>query len=86
MGRARKRRTREENANMTCYMRHLTSMFETLELEYDKPNRTRVDAALRRLLGMGPEQHCTEIWAAYKALSDDERANLVPRVREALGL
>lgn len=71
---------------MTCYMRHLEDVFVALGLEYDKPNRTRVDAALRPLLGMGPQQHCPEIWAAYKALSDSERAALVPQIAKALGL
>jgi hypothetical protein len=35
---------------------------------------------------MGPEKHCPEIWAAYKALSEMERAALVPGIRDALGL
>lgn len=71
---------------MTCYMRHLDGVFVALGLDYDQANRKRVDAALRPLLGMGAEQHCPEIWAAYKALSDDERAALVPQIATALGL
>jgi len=71
---------------MTCYMRHLTDVFETLGLEYDAANRKRVDAALRPLLGMGSEQHCPEVWAAYKATPDDERAALIPQIAAALRL
>ena len=70
---------------MTCYMRHLTDVFEALELEYDAANRKRLDAALRPLLGLGTEPHCPEVWAAYKALSDEERLSLVPGLRETLG-
>jgi hypothetical protein len=67
-------------------MRHLEGVFVALGLEYDKANRQRVDAALRPLLGMGAEQHCPEIWGAYKALSDDERTALVPEIAKALGV
>jgi hypothetical protein len=67
-------------------MRHLTGMFELLDLEYDAKNRKAVDAALKPLLGLDGSAHCPEVWAAYKALSDDEREALVPGVRTALGL
>ncbi len=30
---------------MSCYMRHLRSWFDDLDLEYDQPNRKRVDVA-----------------------------------------
>jgi hypothetical protein len=71
---------------VTCYMRHLTGMFELLGLESDQTTRKRVDAALKPLLGLEPGAHCPEVWAAYKALSEDERDALVPGVRTALGL
>jgi len=69
---------------MTCYMRHMDWLFEALELESDTTNRRRVDTALRQVLAMPDDAHCPEIWAAVKVLSDDERAALVPRVRDAL--
>ena len=71
---------------MTCYMRHLDWLFLELDIESDKANRRRVDTALRALLGSAASDHCPEVWAAYKALSDDERAALVPRLRAVLGL
>ncbi len=71
---------------MTCYMRHMDWLFDELELESDKVNRRRVDTALRAILGSAEDDHCPEVWAAYKSLADGERAALVPRVREALGL
>jgi hypothetical protein len=69
---------------MTCYMRHMDWLFEALPLADDKANRRRLDTALRRVLGSAEGDHCPEVWAAYKALADDERAALVPQVREAL--
>lgn len=70
---------------MTCYMRHMDWLFVGLELPSDKESRGRVDTALRAVLGMPEEAHCPEIWAAIKAIPDDERASLVPHVRETLG-
>ena len=70
---------------MTCYMRHMKPLFETLGLAYDEPNRRRVDGAIRDTLGMGSEPHCPEVWAAIKAMSDEEREALPERVAEQLG-
>ena len=71
---------------MTCYMRHMTWLFDALELSDDKANRRRLDTALRSVLATEVGAHCPEVWAAYKALPDDERVALVPDLREALGL
>ena len=65
---------------MTCYQRHLGSLFDELGLEYDKDNRARVDRALRELLELGEEVHCPEVWASLKAHSPDERAALPARL------
>ena len=65
---------------MTCYQRHLTWLFETLDLDYDKANRARVDDAVREVLDLGADTHCPDIWAAIKALSEDEREALPERV------
>lgn len=69
---------------MTCYQRHLGSLFESLDLEYDKANRARVDAALRKVLGVAEGAHCPEVWSAIKVLSTAERADLPARVADAL--
>ena len=69
---------------MTCYQRHLGSLFESLGLEYDKPNRTWVDAAIREVLGVAEGAHCPEVWSAIKALSPAERDDLPARVVDAL--
>jgi hypothetical protein len=69
---------------VTCYMRHMTWLFEALDLEDDPGNRRAVDAAIRAPLGLDARAHCPEVWAAVKGLGDEERAELVPRVRDAL--
>lgn len=69
---------------MTCYQRHIGSLFDTLGLDYDKGNRKRVDAAIREILGLGPSATCPEVWSGIKALSGDEREALSARVAELL--
>ncbi len=69
---------------MTCYMRHMDWLFDELAIPSDKKNRNRVDGALRAVLDVGDGAECGEIWKAVKALSDDERFELAPRVAEVL--
>lgn len=69
---------------MTCYMRHMNWLFDELAIPSDKKNRAHVDSALRPMLGLDGEAHCPEIWAAIRALSEDQRFELVPRVAEVL--
>lgn len=71
---------------MTCYMRHMQWLFDALGIESDKVHRRLVDTALRSVLGSAEDDHCPEVWAAYKALNEEARAALVPTLRETLGL
>lgn len=70
---------------MTCYMRHMTWIFEALELPYEKSHRTRVDRALRRALQTPEGATCPEVWAAIKALPEGERAALPVKIAPFLG-
>ena len=47
---------------MTCYQRHLTELFERLDLAYDKPNRDAVHEALVGVLRVPDGAHCPEVW------------------------
>ena len=69
---------------MTCYLRQMHWLFDALVLDYDKPNRELVDAAIRAELGMPESVRCPEVWAAIKALTDAQREALVPEVRARL--
>ena len=71
---------------MSCYLRQMHSLFETLGLEYDKPNRKRVDGAIRTIVGAPADAHCPEVWASIKAMTDEERDELPARVADVLGL
>jgi hypothetical protein len=69
---------------MTCYMRNLRSMFDTLGVEYDKANRVRVDRAIRSIVGTPDGAHCPEVWSAVKSLSPQESADLPAKIAERL--
>jgi hypothetical protein len=51
---------------MTCYQRHLTGLFERLDLTYDKPNRAAVHEALLEALRMPDDAHCPQVWQSLK--------------------
>jgi hypothetical protein len=69
---------------MTCYMRHMGWLFDALELPDDKLERRRIDTALRVVLETPEGAHCPEVWAAIKALSDEQRAGLPAEVSGVL--
>jgi hypothetical protein len=56
----------EGRAAVTCYQRHLTGLFDRLELDYDKPNRDAVHEALVDVLRLPDGAHCPEVWKALK--------------------
>lgn len=74
----------EGEETMTCYQRHLGSLFEALGLDYDKDNRRRVDDAIRRVLEVPEGAHCPEVWSAIKALSSEQLDALPARLTEVL--
>lgn len=67
---------------MTCYMRHMGWMFDALDLENDAGNRHRLDRAIKRALELESDTPCTEVWAYIKALSAEERFELVETIEK----
>ena len=51
---------------MTCYQRHLTGLFDMLDMTYDTPNRAVVHEALVVVLHLPEGAHCPEVWQALK--------------------
>jgi hypothetical protein len=52
---------------VTCYTRHLGTLLPPSPSAEDK---RVVDAAVREVLGVGPDTRCPQIWAAIKAQPD----------------
>ncbi len=71
---------------MSCYLRQMHPLFESLGLEYDKPNRRRVDDAIRTIIEAPVDAHCPEVWTAIEEMDDAEREELPARVAEVLKL
>ncbi len=65
---------------MSCYLRHMSSIFDAAGLENDKVNRKRIDKAVRKTLDLEAVT-CSEVWKAIKALGDEERGSLPKRVK-----
>jgi hypothetical protein len=57
-------------------------MFEALDLENDTGNRHRLDRAIKKALEMEPDTPCPEVWAYLKALSDEERFDLIDTIEK----
>lgn len=69
---------------MTCYTRHLNWLFKALDLDNDIGNRHRVDRAVKRALELEPATPCPDMRAYLKALSDEERFDLIEAVEREL--
>jgi hypothetical protein len=67
---------------MTCYQRHLTGLFERLDLAYDRAGRASVHRALIDVLGMAEDAHCPEVWQALKAEYSPVEENLDALARD----
>jgi len=66
---------------MTCYFRHLDTVFKRAGLIIDVDNRKRVDLIIHEMVGV-KYKDCTETWKALKSLLEDEEA-FAQRLREA---
>jgi hypothetical protein len=64
---------------MTCYQRHLTGLFDVLDMTYDKQNRAVVHEALIVVLRLPDGARCPEVWQALK-----DRYGLVDQGVDAL--
>jgi hypothetical protein len=56
---------------MSCYIRHLSDVFETLEIEDNKDNRKAMDKSIRRILKI--DKPCPEVWKKLKTILADEK-------------
>jgi hypothetical protein len=67
---------------MTCYQRHLTGLFERLDLAYDPAGRASVHRAILDVLDMTGDARCPEVWRAVKAEYGPVEANLDAMARD----
>ncbi|HII84444.1 MAG TPA: hypothetical protein HA271_06335 [Methanobacterium subterraneum] len=62
---------------MSCYLRHMKEVLEAADLHpEDKKERKEVDLAIRRVVGMKPEDRCNMVWKEVKLwLQDEDKKN-----------
>jgi hypothetical protein len=68
---------------MTCYFRHMQSIFDDIGIEVTKENKMKVDQVIHQMLGVA-DKDCPSAWRAIKArMADDEEAFML-ELRSAL--
>jgi len=62
---------------MSCYLRHMKEVLEAADLHpEDKKERKEVDLAIRKVVGMKPEDRCNVVWKEVKVwLQDEDKKN-----------
>ena len=74
-----------KRCHVTCYQRHIHWLFEALELPYETKERRELDVALKEAVGVPADTPCNELWLEHlKPMNDDDRAALIPKVREII--
>lgn len=59
--------------NMSCYLRYMKDFLEETDLHpEDLKERKGVDLAIRRVVGMKPEDKCNLVWKEVKVWLHDE--------------
>lgn len=56
---------------MSCYIRHLSDVFEELDIEESKDNRRMMDKSIRKILKTN--EPCPEVWKHLKTILADEK-------------
>lgn len=69
---------------MSCYIRHLSKVFETLGVEDNKDNRKMMDKFIRKVLKT--DKPCPEVWKQLKTILADEKKKkeLVGKLKKEL--
>jgi len=67
---------------MSCYIRHLSDVFEALGVEDHKDNRKIMDKSIRKLLKT--DEPCPDVWRKLKTILADEKKkkNLVGKLKK----
>lgn len=62
---------------MSCYFRHLKSIFEDAGIEVTKENKKLIDQEIHKFVGV-PYKHCPETWNKVKEwLKDEENKKIL---------
>lgn len=58
---------------MSCYLRHMKEILDEADLHPEgRKERKEVDLAIRKVVGMKPEDKCNIVWREVKVWIQDE--------------
>lgn len=71
---------------MTCYFRHLGTIFEEAGIAVTKENRNNLDELIHGIVGVD-YKNCPEAWRRVKNMIGDDggRELFIPKLRNAAG-
>ena len=71
---------------MSCYLHHMSDLFDEAGIEVTKENRKQIDAHIAGIVG-DAKQHCPTTWRLVKEWRADpeRRAQLIAGLQRAAG-
>ena len=66
---------------MTCYFRHLQSIFKHAGIEVTKENKRDLDKIIRRIVHV-ERQNCSATWREVKKLIAENEGSFVAKLKE----
>ncbi len=70
-------------SDLTCYLRHITRLFEKIGVEVTKENKREIDRQIHELLGVDYKD-CSTTWKAVKQRIEHDEAEFVSSLKKAL--
>ncbi|MDQ1281247.1 MAG: hypothetical protein QG670_2512 [Thermoproteota archaeon] len=66
---------------MTCYFRHLQSIFKEAGIEVNKENRQKIDIIIHKIVGV-TYPNCPATWKEVKMMITKNRDDFVSKLRD----
>ena len=68
---------------MTCYFRHLKTIFEKVEINIIKENKQNIDKIIHGIVGVD-YKNCSATWKEVKKLIADDEENFVNTLKSRM--
>lgn len=73
--------SKESSYGMSCYMRHLDWLLDSLGIEINKTNRKLIDQAIRKHYSLSVDTTCPQVWDKLKNLTEEEKIELSEKLK-----
>jgi ribosomal protein L17 len=68
---------------MTCYFRHLQTLFQKAEIKVTKENKKEIDQAIHRIVAV-EYRNCPATWKEVKKLIAKDEDDFASKLKQAL--